>query len=157
MLANVLAGAAIAGVLFAVFQLAQVRKQRRRGFEDMFVQRYWDIMDRLSLPAIEATRPADGRVSPDDRRVVISYIRLCEDELDLRAERWIRADTWELWRSGMTMQLRRWPFEDIWREVSAREEAADGQFARLRAAGPELFTSSYDVPAVGGLRLWRGR
>lgn len=31
------------------------------------------------------------------------------DELDLRAQRWIGADTWELWRAGMRLDCRDGP------------------------------------------------
>ena len=61
-------------------------------------------MDDPSLEAIECTKP-DGRVvSSRNRKAVISYLMLSEDELDLRAERWISADTWELWRPEIRWQ-----------------------------------------------------
>ena len=44
-------------------------------------------------------------MSSRNRKVVISYLMLSEDELDLRAERWISADTWELWRPEMAGRL----------------------------------------------------
>lgn len=47
-----------------------------------------------------------------------SYLRLCEDELELRKEGWISGETWQIWQTGMVAQLRRWPFDVIWTEVN---------------------------------------
>ena len=76
---------------------------------------------------------------------------LSQDELDLRAQRWISADTWELCRVGMTTHLRRWPFDVVWDEVRDRESGAvDGQFSQLRkAAGSRLTEVGFD-PATEG-------
>lgn len=53
-------------------------------------------LDNRSLEAPECSKP-DGRVvSWSDRKAVIAFLILSEDELDLRAQRWISADTWEL-------------------------------------------------------------
>ncbi len=121
----------------AVGQLYLLGKQRRRDFEDLFVQRYWAIMDRLTIEAIECKPPKDRKVMPEDRRVIISYLRLCEDELDLRAQNWVSADTWRIWHTGIASQLKRWPFDEVWKEVSAIEAAKGrhGQFVQLRRAG----------------------
>jgi hypothetical protein len=119
--ALITAATSLVAIVAAVVQITQLRKRRRRDFEDLFVQRYWSIMDRLSLAAVESNGPADGAVAAEDRLAVMAYLRLCEDELDLRTQRWVSADTWELWRLGIASQLRRWPFDAVWTEVSARE------------------------------------
>jgi hypothetical protein len=77
-----------------------------------------------------------------------AYLRLSEDEIDLGAERWISADTWELWRSSISSQPRRWPFDMVWQEVLAREASAGsaGQFHQLRSAGDKLDQPEFDPP-----------
>jgi hypothetical protein len=35
-------------VVFAVFQVVTARTQRHREFENMYVQRYWQILDRMT-------------------------------------------------------------------------------------------------------------
>jgi len=146
--------AAVIGVFAAVRQLHELGDQRRRDFENLFVQRYWKIMDDLSLEAIECTRTVGEPVSPGDRKAVIAFLRLSEDELDLCAKNWIGAATWELWRDGMATQLRRWPFNVVWTEVRQRESAAgdDGQFVQLREAGDRLNEAGFD-PKPAGRRL----
>lgn len=138
--------AAVIGVFAAVLQLRELGSQRRRDFENLFVQRYWKIMDTLSLAAIEGVKPDGGHVPTNDRKAVIAFLRLSEDELDLRADDWIGADTWGKWRAGMATQLRRWPFDVVWDEVNQRENAAgdDGQFSQLRQAGHRLNESGFD-------------
>ncbi|WP_027862123.1 hypothetical protein [Marmoricola sp. URHB0036] len=157
-MSDILAVAAMIGVLAAVFQLRQVRKQRKREFEDLFVQRYWSIMDRLSTSALESV-PHSGAIRDEDRRAVIAYFRLSEDELDLRARNWISRDAWELWRDGIATQLRRWPFDEIWREVAERESqaGADGQFVQLRRADIEIYQEGFDPRTEPTWWHWRGR
>jgi hypothetical protein len=76
---------------------------------------------RLAVrPAIKCTKPDGGVVSSSDRKAVIALLTLSADELDLRAERWISADNWELWRAGMAARLSRWPFDMVWDEVRNR-------------------------------------
>lgn len=72
-------------------------------------------MDQLSLEALKGrTRP---QISLTDQRLIRSYLRLCEDELELRREGWISGETWAIWQTGITAQMRRWPFHAIWQEV----------------------------------------
>ena len=142
-----------------MLQLRELSKQRRRDFENLFVQRYWKIMDDLSLEAIECTTPDGGVVSSSDKKAVIAFLTLSQDELDLRAQRWISADTWELCRVGLTTHLRRWPFDVVWDEVRDRESGAvDGQFSPLRkAAGSRLNEVGFDPATEGKRRPWQGR
>ena len=43
-------------------------------------------------PAVECTKPDGGGVSPSDKKAVVAFLTLSQDELDLRAQRWISAD-----------------------------------------------------------------
>ena len=137
----------LAALFVAIGQLYLLGKQRRRDFEDLFVQRYWTIMDRLTMETIECKPSKDRRVLPEDRRAVIAYLRLCEDELDLRAQNWVSADTWRIWHAGIASQLKRWPFDEVWKEISAHEAAKGkhGQFAQLRKAGDSIYQAGFDV------------
>jgi hypothetical protein len=42
------------GVMIALFGLRASQRQRLREFESFYVQRYWALMDGLSLPALRA-------------------------------------------------------------------------------------------------------
>ena len=137
--------AAVIGVFAAVLQLRELSKQRRRDFENLFVQRYWKIMDDLSLEAIECTTLDGGVVSANDKKVIIAFLMLSEDELDLRAHGWIGPETWRLWRAGMATQLGRWPFHEVWEGVCKTEKDADnGLFSQLREAGNRVNEPGFD-------------
>ena len=64
-------------------------------------------MDDLPLKALECAKPDGGRVSSSDKKAVIAFLMLSEDEIDLRAAGLISADTWELSRVGMAARLDR--------------------------------------------------
>ena len=101
------------GVYLAVIGLRQARVQRVRQFESMFVQRYWKLMDDLSLQAWQGMPRRRGRVAPADEKAVRAYFQLCEDEMELRAEGWISTPTWKLWAKGIRHQAARWPFSVV--------------------------------------------
>jgi hypothetical protein len=98
-------------------------------------------------------------VSSSDKKAAIAFLTLSQDELDLRAQRWISADTWGLCRVGLTTHLRRWPFDVVWDEVRDRESGAvDGRFSQLRrAAGSRLTEVGFDPATEGKRRPWQGR
>ena len=150
---------AVVGVFAAWMQVRALGQQRTRDFENLFVQRYWKIMDDLSLKALECAKPDGGRVSSSDKKAVIAFLRLSEDEIDLRAAGLISADTWELWRVGMAAHLRRWPFDVVWGEVRDREGGTvEGQFRQLRrTAASRLNEVGFDPANEGKRRPWQGR
>ena len=108
-------------------------------------------------PAIECTEPDGGLVSSSDRKAVIAFLMLSEDELDLRANRWISADTWELWRAGMSARLSRWPFDAVWADVCKTEkDAEDAQFSRLREAVSRVDGKRLDAAGFEPVRAHNG-
>ena len=124
------------GVFIAVLAVRVSNLERRRQFETIFVQRYWSLIDRLSLDAQKGHRRPQIEVS--DEKAVRSYLRLCEEELELRKEGWITGETWQIWQTGMIAQLRRWPFDVIWTEVNKQtgpertDRSAPEEFRLLR-------------------------
>lgn len=92
-------------------------RQRHRQFESFYVQRYWALMDRLSLDALKGEFESPSRPSMEDEKVIRSYFLLCEDECDLRAAGWISDATWNVWRTGMASHLVQWPFNEVWERV----------------------------------------
>lgn len=92
-----------AAAIFAGFQLLAARTQRHRDFENLYVQRYWQILDRMpdrlylnhEIPAPDS----------DERRLAVAYLRLCEDEVDLRKQGYITDRTWAIWSDGILAQL----------------------------------------------------
>jgi hypothetical protein len=108
------------GVLLGVLTLRGSQKQRMRQFESFYVDRYWLLMDQLSLEAARGRKLPDVR--EDDEKVVRSYIRLCEDECELRHDAWIGDATWKIWSDGMRAQFKHWPFAPVWELVCQEDE-----------------------------------
>lgn len=157
-MSDVIGLATLLSVVAAVLQLTALRKQRRRAFEQFFMHRYWQIMDGMSLEGAMGRRLAGLEVSPEDKRAVIAYLRLSEDEADLRARGWISTDTWALWWEGVATQLQRWPFDEVWADVyeyeSQPERQGEDQFRILRKeAAPQGKTKNDFDP----IPAWRHR
>ena len=97
-------------------------------------------MDDLSLEAIKCTKPDGGVVSSSDRKAVIAFLMLSEDELDLRAQRWISADTWKL--------LSGWPDSST---VPDGPSMWSGTKSAIGRAEPSMVSSaSYARPLAAG-------
>jgi len=103
------------GVIGVMFGLRQSYRERLRQFESLYVERYWKILDQLSLAAVKASSAAS--VSPEDEKAIRNYILLCEDELQMRRGGYISDSTYTVWADGMREQLRRPMFKEIWAEV----------------------------------------
>lgn len=142
-LASALIGlAALAAIIVVGVQIRLQRTQLHRDLENMYVARYWAIMDRLAeselLPREEGVK----------RRAIAirSYLRLCEDECDLRAANRVTDDTWWEWLDGMRTQLAEQDFRE------ELESAPADQFVNLR----KLVTSDLDFePSQSSVRQRR--
>jgi hypothetical protein len=124
---NIISYVMTLSLLFGALALRASQRQRLRQLEMLYVQRYWALMDKLSLSALRGT--PQTTVGEEDEKVVRAYLRLCEDQLELRKQGWLSTATWRLWSAGMNQQLRRWPFHAVWSEI---RDADAGEFALLR-------------------------
>ena len=87
------------GVIGVMFGLRQSYRERLRQFESLYVERYWKILDQLSLAALKA--PYAASLSPEDEKAIRNYILLCEDELQMRQSGYISDSTYTVWADGM--------------------------------------------------------
>ena len=117
-------------VAFAVGQLVVARKQSHREFENMYVQRFWAIIDQFTDDV--ALQPAPPSFAGHDRVVALSYIRLCEDELDMRHLGRITHSTWGFWSSAIA--------------ASTSQPA----YQAVLAAEPDLFVRLREFLRTGG-------
>jgi hypothetical protein len=134
------------GVLAAVFGLRQSNRERLRQFEAMYVQRYWSILDQLSLSALDMS--AADSISADDRKAVRAYLFLCEDELEMRGRGYIADSTYEIWSEAAKAQLKQPMFEEVWSQLT-KEAAFPYQHLNSLLSNP-----AYDPLTVRFLRRW---
>lgn len=88
--------AATAGVFLVLWQIQLQRKQLHRDLENMYIERYWVILDRLEES--EAGTPANDRA-------VKAYLSLCEDQCDMRAQDRVTDETWKIWGPSIFQQI----------------------------------------------------
>src|SRR6267142_6421709 len=109
------------GVFGVMFGLRQNYRERLRQFEEMYVERYWKIIDQLSLDALKASDQA--QVGPEDEKSIRTYILLSEDELQLRASGYISDSTYKVWAEAIRDQLSQPMFKKVW--IQVEEEAKE--------------------------------
>lgn len=105
---------AIIGVVGLLFSLRQAYRARLRQFEEKYVERYWSILDSLSLAAL---RISDQLPDHDDEVTIRKYIFLCEDELQMRKNGYISDETYYEWADGMLDQLKQPMFKEVWDRI----------------------------------------
>lgn len=135
------------GVVFAGFQLRAGQLQRYRQFESLYVQRYWALLDELSLDALHGAAAFD-ELSAKDRKALEMYIRLCEDQLEMRAANAITTWTYEQWRTGMLATSRQPLTAMAIKTVSADPATPCKHPEKLSTA------QSYDPLDLGPIRRW---
>ncbi|GHD81932.1 hypothetical protein CLV85_0133 [Salinibacterium amurskyense] len=94
---SIVQGVTALAIIFAAWQLLFHSRQMHREFEQLYVTRYWVLMDQRS-----AGFTITGRARKEDRPVVRGYLQLCEDEIDLRRLGRVTDNTWEFW-AGATL------------------------------------------------------
>ena len=131
------------GVVFAALSIRANQRQRLRQFEAFYVKRYWTLMDGLSLDALkdDSSKGLHAR----DEKVIRAYIRLCEDECELREKGWIADATWSIWLDGMSAQFSRSPFDAVWKRVKKDES----QYKLLRLLEKSGWSSRAVRPSIG--------
>jgi hypothetical protein len=145
----------LVAVIALLTSLAGAAKARVKTIEDAYIARYWQILDRFLADALVAENGA--RCQREELKAVRLYLRLCEDELELRQLGWVGRKTWQQWHPGIQAQLGQWPVAGEWAPIRDGRRAPH-QFTLLRqlAADP-----GYDPYQPHGLvdritRMWRG-
>lgn len=114
--------ATLSAVVVAAWQLLFHSRQMHRDFEALYVARYWTLMDQRSRGYV-----LSGRLNRADRIVVLSYLQLCEDEIDCRRIGRVTDSTWKFWRSSIVAQASETASLDVLRSLP------EGRFPQLRA------------------------
>ncbi|WP_426516749.1 hypothetical protein ACPPVQ_18785 [Diaminobutyricibacter sp. McL0618] len=130
-------------VVFAVGQLRVARQQSHRDFENLYVRRYWDLLDQFSD---QATLDKDlSSWGSDDLTIALNYIRLCEDEVDMRRLGRITNSTWAFWGPAISQAMTEPAYV-------ALRIAHPAQFASLR----EFLSSRHDPFTKSRIGAWLG-
>jgi len=142
------------GVLFLVVQLRQSQRQRHRQFEDQFLQRYWTLLDSMPDrcdPMLDEAAPSQ-EMEMIEAKWMRTYLRLCEDQCDMRAAGWVTDETWKLWWEGIHSVVS----EERFRNEIARYES-NGLLSNLRRGLDRGDSNNFDpAELTKPARWWRG-
>ena len=148
-------GTGVIALAALIISSASAAKARVKAIEDAYVARYWQVLDRFPADALVAEEGTG--CEGEELKAVRLYLRLCEDELELRQLGWVGRKTWQQWHPGIQAQLAQWPVVGEWGPIRDGQRAPH-QFTLLRqlAADPD-----YDPFQPHGLvdhitRKWRG-
>ncbi|AVV45318.1 hypothetical protein C6376_32115 [Streptomyces sp. P3] len=146
------AGVALIALISSAVSAARARV---KTIEDAYIARYWQILD--GFPSLALVAEDGTACSSEELKAVRLYLRLCEDELELRELGWVGGETWEQWRPGIRAQLNQWPVAAEWALIRDCHRAPH-QFMLLRELDA---TPDYDPyrhrPYIGRFtRQWRG-
>lgn len=121
------------GVLLAVPQIVELNRQQHRSFEQLYVQRYWQLQDGYSVDFQLGRR--NTPLADKDAATARAYLQLCEDELDMFKAGRVTRSTWQNWRSGMEPALQSEPFHSIISESPASEWPSIREFLKTGSPG----------------------
>lgn len=119
MIQNVASVVTCIAIVFVLFQLVGERKAGHRNFESLYVQRYWTIEDRISAQNVHS-HPLE-QTQQETKNARVAYLRLCEDQLELREKGYITDATWMVWSWGMKSQLPTSPYLALLDEMDSDE------------------------------------
>lgn len=121
-------------LIFAAWQILFHARQMHRDMELVYVEQYWRIMMRAS-PEWRLTNFRGPTTKPKDARVVLDYLQLCEDEIQLRASGRVTDNTWKLWAEAIKFQTSHEPYE-----TALASPTSEGLFMlvrQLRSSSPD--------------------
>ncbi|MFD5724340.1 hypothetical protein [Streptomyces sp. NPDC127036] len=142
----------IVAVIALVTSSLSTARARVKAIEDAYVERYWQILDRFPAEALvgeERTAPP----SPEECKTIRLYLRLCEDELELRRLGWVGRETWNQWGPGIKAQLEQWPVADEWAPIRDGGRAPH-QFTLLRQLNTETSFDPYKARGLARVTRW---
>lgn len=107
--ANVATVITALAVVLALLSFVGEKQQRHREFENLYVQRYWSLLDSMS----DAFRLTSQVTESHDLRVADDYLRLCEDQIDIRRMGLVTHKTWSFWGPSILEAIHSAPYEDL--------------------------------------------
>jgi hypothetical protein len=125
-------------VVFAAWQILFHARQMHRDMELFYVGQYWKIMSRMS-PEWRVANFTGEPPTLEDQRLVLEYIQLCDDEIQLRKEARVTDSTWKLWNDAIAFSLTRAAFAQ-----ALEDPSAGGMYSHVRALLSSPTPHTYD-------------
>ena len=152
MLEQIASVATAVGVLLVAPQLRFAQRQRHRAFEDLYLQRYWSLADKLSIECDPGRAAASTGILEQDEGVLRAYLRLCEDQIEMRKLGWVTRETWRLWADGIRANVSSWPYQEVWKTVQAEDRDDHHCLRAMERHG--FHRDDYDPIQLGAWARW---
>jgi hypothetical protein len=123
------------GVLVALFQIQQARRESRTAFEDQMAREFRDTIHLLPARVVLGATLSDAE-HEEHFDEIYRYIDLTNEQTFLRSVGRISDKTWAYWVAGIQELLGLPEFKRVWDEV---RQQAKGRFRELRRLESEGF------------------
>lgn len=127
---------ATVGVFGTREQIRLSREQARTQFEDDLVREYRELSRELPVEALLGEDLSNEKY----RSALLTfyhYIDLSNEQIFLRQQGRVSAETWENWREGIKSNLSRPAFKRAWSEIGDRTHDIFDELRRLEKGGYE--------------------
>jgi hypothetical protein len=104
------------GVMFGAWQIRLTQKQSQAEFEDSFDQQYRVLTMELPVDILIGKEIKDEQKS-HIRELIYNYFDLANEQAYLRAKGRITRHTWNSWCAGMSNNIAKPAFTDIYNEI----------------------------------------
>jgi hypothetical protein len=138
--ASVFGAAAVAnvaipcGIVIAIWQVVDSRRQAGLNFEDQFAREYRDVIESLPAEALLG-RKLSKEDQAESRKSFFRYFDLCNHQAFMFEKSRINEQAWSEWVDGIRDNMRLPAFERAWTEIkAARPDSFEG-LRRLEANG----------------------
>src|SRR5688500_13064586 len=118
------------GVFMAGWQIKESRRLSRTEFEDGLAHQYREIIREIPVKALLGDRlePAELNVA---LQFFYSYIDLTNDQIFLRQQGRVSAETWENWRDGIKSFMSMPAFVAAWQKIKDKPTTKFDELRRL--------------------------
>lgn len=121
------------GVVFAFVQLVGARKASHREFENLYVTRYWQLLDRSPDVLLNSQTQSWTNLEIRKRHLLSAYLHLCEDEIDIRSSGYVTSQTWQIWAAAIQIQCE----HPLFQAALENEPLQFGSLRQLIASGKD--------------------
>lgn len=118
------------GVIVAGWQIKESRRLSRTEFEDGLAHQYREIIRNIPVKALLGDRLEPVEME-DALRFFYSYIDLTNDQIFLRQQERVCAETWENWRDGIKSFMTMPAFADAWQIIKDKPTTKFDELRRL--------------------------
>jgi hypothetical protein len=118
------------GVIVAGWQIKESRRLSRTEFEDGLAHQYREIIRNIPVKALLGDSLETAELE-DALQFFYSYIDLTNDQIFLRQQERVSAETWENWRDGIKSFMTMPAFADAWQIIKDKPTTKFDELRRL--------------------------